>query len=389
MKVFFAAAGVFYLFNPLTNGKIMSRALATITRIRATFPIEGADNIEAVTMTTNGWTCVAKKGDFQVGDYGVYFEIDSFLPKEERYAFLEGKYNKVFNGAEGYRLKTIKLRGQISQGLVLPMSDFPEIAVRAEGRNMTDILKVQLYELPTTEGQPNAVGGKFPSFIWKTDQERFQSLSDRQIAKLYNKNYEVTEKIDGRSATYYVYNGHFGICSRNLELTRKPKKGFFAWLKSWFCKETCNTDSMGCYGQMAKKYNIEKALTEWCITNNCNIAIQGEIVGPGIQENRLKLKEVGFYVFDIFDIDKQVRVDCLSRQYIVEQLGLRHVPIIDVSFKLDFQEGYCIADLINQADGKSELSDQKREGLVYKQRGEVQGATFKIISNAYLLKTEK
>jgi RNA ligase (TIGR02306 family) len=369
----------------------MSRQLATITRIRTISPIEGADNIEAVTMTTNGWTCVAKKGDFQVDDYGVYFEIDSFLPKEERYAFLEGKYNKVFNGTEGYRLKTIKLRGQISQGLVLPMSDFPEIAVRAEGRNMTDILKVQLYELPAADGQLNP-SGKFPVFIWKTDQDRFQSLSNKQLAKLYDKDYEVTEKLDGKSETIYYYNGHFGICSRNLELTRKPEKSFFKrifrWLKNKFCKEKCSIGGMGCYGLMSEKYGIQKTLTEWCIKHNRNIAVQGEIVGHGIQENRLKLKEVNFYVFDIFDIDKQVRLDCVHRLQIVEQLGLQHVPILDTNYRLNFEKD-SIADLIKQADGKSELSDQKREGLVYKQRGEVQGATFKIISNAYLLKTEK
>jgi RNA ligase (TIGR02306 family) len=372
----------------------MARKLATITKIKESLPIDGADAIEAVTMTTNGWTCVVKKGDFAPGDFGVYFEIDSFLPKEERYAFLEGRSNKTFNGVEGYRLKTIRLRGQISQGLILPLSDFPEITKPKEGADVTALLNVQLYEPPIAEGSLNP-GGRFPSFVWKTDQERIQSMSEKQLAKLDNKYYEVTEKLDGKSCTFFYKDGHFGICSRNLELTRCERRNIFSqiyrWIKKKFCGETRSTEGMASYGKMADKYQIEKRLTEYCLEHKCNIAIQGEIVGYGIQNNSLKLPAVDFYVFDVFDIDQQYRLDSLARQDIVAALGLKHVPIIEVKYQVDFNK-VPVTELVKFADGESMLSPgKKREGLVYKQHSEIgsgkQVASFKTISNTYLLKT--
>ncbi|MDR2440776.1 MAG: RNA ligase (ATP), partial [Planctomycetaceae bacterium] len=94
----------------------MRRQLATIQRVKALRPIPGADSIETCLMEGNAWEVVVRKGEFNVDDYCIYFEIDSFLPKEERYSFLAGRSDKIMNGEQGYRLRTIKLRGQISQG---------------------------------------------------------------------------------------------------------------------------------------------------------------------------------------------------------------------------------------------------------------------------------
>jgi RNA ligase (TIGR02306 family) len=187
----------------------MSRKLATITKIRKTSPIEGADFIEAATMTTNGWVCVVKKGEFMPDDFGVYFEIDSFLPKEERYDFLDGKSNKTMNGVEGYRLNTVKLRKQISQGLLLPLQQFPEIVKPHEGDDVTELLKIELYETPEIHaavGTQGCTAGKFPHFVRKTDQERIQSIEENRLQDFLCEDFEITEKLDGTSATYnWIY----------------------------------------------------------------------------------------------------------------------------------------------------------------------------------------
>ncbi|MDR1140990.1 MAG: hypothetical protein LBL62_04800 [Planctomycetaceae bacterium] len=373
----------------------MSRKLATITKIKETSPIEGADFIEAVTMTTNGWVCVAKKGDFTPGDFGVYFEIDSFLPKEERYNFLDGRSNKTMNEVEGYRLKTVKLRKQISQGMVLPLSAFPEIAEPQEGNDVTELLKIELYEMPvkmsTHSGQP---AGKFPSFVRKTDQERIQSLDKTQIKALDQNTYEITEKLDGTSATYYYKDGHFGVCSRNLELktTFNKNKNFFQCCLKWFGKKIFGSwlkkqidFPKSIYEEIATLHNLDKTLPEFCKETGHHYAVQGEIVGTNISGNRLKLNNVDFYVFDVFDIDEQTYIDAPERYAIAERLKLLHVPIIETEYLLRFEET-PIEQLIKSADGKSGLSDKKREGVVYKQRsGEPWAASFKIVSNEYLL----
>ncbi|MDR2704337.1 MAG: RNA ligase (ATP) [Planctomycetaceae bacterium] len=379
----------------------MFRKLATITKIRKISPIEGADFIEAVTMTTNGWVCVAKKGDFEVGEFGVYFEIDSFLPKEERYVFLDGKSNKTLNGVEGYRLRTIKLKKQISQGLLLPLSTFPEIVDPQEGDDVTELLNIKLYEPPETHASTSTRGctaGKFPSFIRKTDQERIQSFEEERIKSFECVNFEITEKLDGTSCTIYYKDGHFGVCSRNLELKTSFNKNFFQRCVEWFRKrflwrrfEKQFGFPKSTYEEMAVKHNLNETLTEYCKTNNRNLAIQGEIVGTGISSNRLKLNYVDFFVFDIFDIDKQAYIDFSERAYITDRLGLSHVPVIDVACHFEKKP---LQEMIEFADGQSKLSDEPREGLVYKSRvdhyneshGFKEQVSFKIISNKYLLK---
>ena len=110
------------------------RALAHVEKIEWIRPIEGADNIELIGVL--GWVCVAKKGEFNVGDMAVYIEIDSKCPEaDEKFAFLA---NKKFN------VKTMKL-GKfkvISQGLALPLSLFPELQDKKIGDDVTEALKI-------------------------------------------------------------------------------------------------------------------------------------------------------------------------------------------------------------------------------------------------------
>ena len=125
----------------------MERKLASIRKVREIKPIEGADAIELAIV--DGWQCVAKKGEFKVNDLCVYFEIDSFLPIKDEFEFLRKSSYKKMGEAEGFRLKTIKLRGELSQGLIIPISNFNEdIQKMEEGTDLTDILEVQKYEQP-------------------------------------------------------------------------------------------------------------------------------------------------------------------------------------------------------------------------------------------------
>ncbi|MDR0705082.1 MAG: RNA ligase (ATP) [Planctomycetaceae bacterium] len=377
----------------------MSRKLATITKVKELFPIEGADRIEAAIMTTNNWVCVVKKGEFAVNTLGVYFEIDSFLPKENRFVFLDGRSNKTMDGVEGYRLKTVKLKKQISQGLLMPLLTFPEITNPQEGGDVTELLGVKLYEPPDTRQNSRQIAGDcvlrpFPPFVRKTDQERIQSFGTLQLMLLDNRKYEVTEKIDGTSATYYFNNGHFGVCSRNHEMsTAFDNKKFFQHFIQWITKtlfgknsETKSETSQSVYEDMAIKYNLRKTLPALCKELGVDLAVQGEIVGTSISSNRLKLDGVDFYVFDVFNINKQEYMDAEERYEIARQLGLQHVPVIDKSYTLNFKET-PIEKLIELADAPSMLSDNPREGLVYKSRHDnTSQVSFKVISNNYLLK---
>nr|MDO8117378.1 RNA ligase (ATP) [Candidatus Sigynarchaeota archaeon] len=206
----------------------MSRKLARLEIVTKITQIDNADAIEVAHIL--GWQCVVKKGEVQVGEPVVYFEIDSFLPIETRYEFLRKSSYKVMEidggdgiikKVEGFRLKTIKLRGQVSQGLAMPVRDFQDILredLLEPGTDLTGVLGILLYEKPISINMRGMVKGNFPGFINKTDQERIQNHPEyfetyRDLA------FEVTEKIDGTSSTLYIGDdGELNVCSRNLNL---------------------------------------------------------------------------------------------------------------------------------------------------------------------------
>ena len=195
------------------------RKLASIQQIRDIQPIPNADAIEVVII--NGWQVVAKKGEFKIGELCVYFEIDSFLPIKPEFEFLRKScYKKMADGSKGFRLKTIKLRGQISQGLALPFDLFinTKAAFVEIGQDVTELLQVKKYEMPIPPALQGFAKGNFPSFIRKTDQERVQNIWYKLNEKYNHINFEVTLKLDGTSATYYYRDGEIGVCSRNLNL---------------------------------------------------------------------------------------------------------------------------------------------------------------------------
>ena len=314
--------------------------------------IEGADAIEAVRV--RDWWVVAKKGDFSVNSDCLYFEIDSFLPVKPEYEFLlRGSSPKkmLVDGVEkeGIRLKTIKLRGQISQGLVLPI---PEDITGEVGTDVSELLGVIKYEMPIPAELSGMAKGNFPSFIPKTDEERIQNMSD-VLGKYY-----VTEKLDGTSTTYYKKEGVFGVCSRNLEIAEGDTT---QWRK-------------------ARELDLENKLPD-------NFAIQCELVGEGIQQNPLKIKGQELYCFNAYNIQWGRYLDFKDFIGLCESIGIKTVPVLDDNFSLPSS----VEKLLEYAEGKSILNqDSEREGVVIRPKKETTykrgRLSFKAISNKYLLK---
>lgn len=343
------------------------RNLASIKRIQEVKPIENADNIQAYRV--DWWWVVDRKGAHQVGDLVVYYEIDSFLPVRDEFEFLrKSSFKDVYGLGQGFRLKTIKLRGQISQGLITPvsvLSGLIEDCQITEDLDVTEALGVKKYEIP--EGRDGAKlharsRSNFPGFIQKTDQTRIQSI--------YNKidldqEWVATEKLDGSSMTVYFNDGKLGVCSRNfdIDIEKNPDNAFVA---------------------TAIKTNVLVALERL----GCNFAVQGELCGPGIQKNRYRLSEHKFFVYDIWDIDYQRYLDFHSYHLIFNTLAnccdIDIVPTIINEINL---KDVPVSKILSLAEGESDLNKTEREGLVFKTvdyyRGQV--VSFKAISNKFLL----
>ena len=340
------------------------RKMATIRRIDTIGPIEGADAIEVTTV--GGWKVVVKKGDFKPGDLAIYVEIDAWVPTTiAPFLTKPDQYPKVFEGVQGERLRTIRLRGQLSQGLLMPMSVMTNNGVIAqilkEGEDVSQALGIKKYEAPVPACLAGEVKGMFPGFIPKTDQERIQNLSV-ELAEWVRLGYtfEVTEKLDGTSMTAFMVDGVFSICSRNLELKPNPDNSMF---------------------KAALKQNLEAKLTQ----SGRNLALQGELIGNGIQGNKYKLKDQGFYVFDIYDIDAKRYLTPVERKAFVSEWNIAHVPVFQAAVSLD---GLTIDMLLKHAEGKSVMGDitgPEQEGLVYK-CNENPEVSFKCISNKFLLR---
>lgn len=339
------------------------RVMARVVRIDAINPIEGADQIEVAQI--GGWKVVVKKGEYTAGSLAVYCEIDSFIPHSiAPFLTKPGQFPKVYNEVEGQRLRTVKLRGQISQGLLLPISvrgsdGLVVGALFTEGDDVTEFLGVQKWEPPQEFRAANAKGS-FPYFIPKTDQERIQNLS-RSLEKwnAENHQWQVTEKIDGSSMTVFYKDGEVGVCSRNLELKDDGTSTFWETAKS-------------------------EGLVEKLIALGKNIALQGELIGGQIQGNAYKVGEFQFHLYDIFDIDAQQYLTPKDAEGTALQLNIRHVPVLEQFTTF----GVRMEDLITYAEGKSVVGAKpEREGLVFKSLNEPE-TSFKVISNKWLLKND-
>lgn len=374
------------------------RKLARVERIDSLHPIEGADRIEIAMI--GGWQVVVQKGLHSIGNPVAYFEVDSLLPTDNpAFASLTTLSSKLLfeiNGKGYARIKTIKLRGQISQGYIVPLSDLSEEQVNV-GDDLTERLGVLKYE-GREEREMNNAGTKknsqapgtmaFPSFIPKTDQNRIQNIVPRFIqARDSGEKFEKTFKLDGSSMTVYMYNGVNYVASRNVAFhLQVQNKGFLQTLKDFIrqvkkvgWKRAKWIDQIpaanNAFTQAAKNSGALLALSK----ENRNIAIQGELVGPKIQQNFEGVDSNQYFVYDVYLIDEQRYMLPIERYAFCGKHDLKHVPIAGI----DNLEG-DVKDVISDADGPSGLNGKYREGYVYKSMN--RDFSFKVISNSYLLK---
>lgn len=302
----------------------MARKLASIQVIKNIKPIDGADNIEVVEIL--GWNVVVKKQQFLKGEKVVYCEIDSLMPDKPEFEFLKPR---------GMRIKTVRLRGQVSQGICFPLSILPTDFSVIEGADCTEVLGITKYEPAIPACLSGIAKGKFPSFIPKTDETRVQVLP-KVLDKYKGEKCYVTEKLDGSSATFYIKDGEFGVCSRNLELIEDAENSFW---------------------KVARQMDIEHKLR----SVGKNIAIQGELIGEGIQGNKLKLKGQTVKFFNAFDIDKFEYLNFFDFNKLIGELELPLVPIVALDYELEND----IDAIIKMATIKSQITkDVWTEGIV-------------------------
>lgn len=377
------------------------RKLARVVIIDSLHPIEGADRIELAMV--GGWQVVVQKGLYVPGSKAVYFEVDSLLPVERPYfaslATISSKLQFVIDGKQYARIKTMKLRKQLSQGFCVPLIDIgiltPELV--AVDTDFTKTLGVLKYESEGEKVQKNGTGTAksgttamgFPKFIPKTDQNRVQNIpvmfnQARDNGELFEKSF----KLDGSSLTSWVTpKGVLGVASRNVGFRVEDEvipllnaiKNFFRG-KGW--RRVIKADKNH-FIDAAREQGVLDALAEMYENTGRALAIQGELVGPAIQKNFEGVDKNEFYIYDVYDIDNQKYLLPEERQKLVAEYGLKHVPLASthaITLPID------VATAIIDADGPSGLKGKYREGFVYKSM--TRDFSFKVVSNAYLLKEE-
>lgn len=348
------------------------RKLATVQKIWKIEQIEGADRIELAHVL--GWQCVINKGQFTQGDLGVYFEIDAFLPEKPVFEFLRSssfRHSEILG--DGFRLRTMRFCGQLSQGLILPVQAFEELAAIdvVEYADVTELLKIKKWEVPERVSTSGTIIGDLPPDIPKTDETRVQSIPEL-IQEFDGLPYYITTKMDGSSHSCCIdAEGVFHVTGHNYEYKDDGKSGFYEWLKDNKVENKL------------RKYREEK--------NHRTIALQGELCGEGIQKNRLKLKKPEWYVFTVRINGKRVgleeMIDCCK------EIGLNTVPIEERG--RDLPQKYPDVDaLLIRAEGDYPNGGRK-EGIVIRPTepvfsGLISGSlSMKVINNQYLLKESK
>lgn len=365
----------------------MGRKLASIQKVKAIRPIEGADRIEVVQVLN--WDCVATKGQYHVGDLVIYFEIDALLPDIPAFEFLKkSAWSQKLNK---YKISTHKFRNQISQGLVIPVTQLREIynsinnkSVSSieydEGDDLTELLKIEKYEPPVSNGSL----GEVISHEWyvpKTDEERIQVCAENVLPEYINceqDDWYASIKLDGTSCTAGLFEDAFLIGGRN----------------QFYKDENMYTTTVKKYG------DIETKAREYLAATGVYVVFQGELCGPGIQSNKLGLAEKEWFIFNVFvsttgKYDSYEKLDLVGMLAMCERFGLKHVPIVADKDKFDFKTGTNIDDIVDKllyhVDNfryrtyfEDASPNQIAEGLVFRKNDMTN--SFKVVSNKFLLK---
>lgn len=437
------------------------RALVKVVVVDSLSAIKKADFVELAHV--GGWQCVVKKDEFKPGDRVMYVEIDSLLPiSQPAFAFLAERTEglKTIDGIVYSRIRTIKLRGELSQGLILPLPE--KFQAEKVGTNLTNKLDVRKWEeiILNSSGLDARLNGSgktwfehliklvagkpapsqfspWPTTLSKSEQERVQNVGNHFAEAANNGElFEETVKLDGQSMTVFdvAIGGErvSGVCSRNYELSlddihftweqairrcvaqnlitlgsgmstalriakrtytsiRNKELTVYAGLKEFFSRKffwfTGLSRVISARGESCVAYTLDNQvlhnLSKWNTLNNDLISVQGELVGPGIQNNYEQVETRQFYVYQLYRNGNQKVLPEEARR-ITEELGLKYVPVLNTTTPLP----KTVKDALKRAVGKGALnSEVKREGIVFKSVS--RDFSFKVISNEYLIQKEK
>lgn len=342
------------------------RKLASIQEIRSIEPIEGADKIELAHVL--GWQCVVNKGQFQPGQKAVYFEIDSFLPVREEFEFLrKSGFTTSDLLGEGFRLRTMKFKGQISQGLLLPVETFPELSSNMGiGTNVTELLGVYRYEIAQRVTNEGNMVGVLPDSIPCTDETRVQNEPDL-LKEFEGLPYYITSKMDGSSHSIGIDEKGFHVTSHHYEYS---DGSFYTFVRTEGYKE-----------------RLKNYFDEHPDINS--IVLQGELCGPGIQANPVKLTHPMWYVFTVIINNK--RLGLKEMQELLWELSIPSVPVEEVGDNL-IETYPDIESLLKRAGEGTYSTGARKEGIVIRPQIPVHSRilhtdlSMKVINNQYLLK---
>jgi len=330
------------------------RDLASIQKIKKIRPIEGADKIEVAQIL--GWDVIIQKGTFEVGDLCVYIEYDTVLPEKLEFEFLRSRcYN---SRVQGFRIRNMKMKGVYSQGIVFGLDILPKtlsVKSRVEGLVVADILEIRRYEQKTKQIDTTKLTSlqrlmlqikgpfdyNYPVNIEKSDEPNVQVCYNKLVNE-GNMLFSVTEKLEGQAATYSLDGRKYKVFSHNKLRIDKDN--------NWY--------------QISEQYQIKKALKSYRKKHGFNIAIQGEILGPGIQKNIYGLETLAFFVYNVRNLDTYKDLVFEDMFKFCEETGLTYVPCIEQCTTLK-SLGKSVGELLEYSEGKSLLNEKvKREGIV-------------------------
>lgn len=361
------------------------RKLASVKTISDIIPIKDKDRIELAII--DGWQVIVKKGEYKIGDKTIFLEIDSIVPKENSYfAFME---------RTKYRVKTLKMAGVVSQGLCVPMSMLKKNEDQYEvGDDVTDEIGILKWDNSISTNEecntkrklarkypaflmrynwfrklvlPRKEYRGFPDFISKTDETRIQNMP--WVLKDKSVKWTVREKIDGQSGTFVLKRKksfwkkssfEFIVCSRNMRLFREDNSSYWS---------------------VARKYKIESILKNIIREDENFVAIQGEIIGPGIQGNKYSVSDYEFYVFNVIRENKKL-IGAGKEIEETVNIPLTWCPLITTKYVLPD----TVNELLDYATGRSVLKDTLREGFVFRNE---KGMSFKAVSPDFLIKHDE
>lgn len=319
----------------------MNENLATIQRVKNVRPCPNSENLDVIQVL--GWQVVTKRNEFSEGSLCVYVAIDTVLPERPEFEFLRNK---------SFRIKPIRLRGEESAGICFPLSILPPDAEVVEGNDVSSLIGVIHYDKPIPTELAGQAAGHFPGFLIITDEDNLRTYPNA-LPELWGRPYYITRKDDGCSGTFFIKDGEFGVCSRRIWLKESETNGFW---------------------RMAKKYNIERVLRD--AFPNDDYAIQGEVCGPGIQNNHLGLSEMELHVFNLFDIKSR---NYANYDKLVQFCDNNDLPMV-TTITEGSAFGYNIEELVKLSSEQKYPNGYPAEGIVIRP---LEGFTSTVLKKAW------